>query len=421
MRRGVAGAGSVAALALIAALALTGCQLRGAVTPIYATPTPPPSATLGLPNGWTRVTDPALAASLAPAALGTQYDVFVGQPDPSAPRVFSLRRTDDFGKTWRDLTPPGIPGVSYPGSIAFATGAVSPLNPRIFILTLETQGTSCPGQTPASGGQCRYQYVTTDGGVTWRPLALPVPGVLGILSAIPSIRPPTQAQGGRLYSTVTDTSVSGTDGVVPPGRIVASVNGGATWRLADSDIAAHGLGVYGYAAAPSGSAVFAVTGTVASGPTSIWRSDNAGASWVRVAPLPGIAALDLMATVDRSTGEALLYLEADDSANHTHLYVSHTGGAPWLGNIDLTALNPTTGTPSFLAPLPDGSALMGDMSMMKVWNVTMRAPRDVAPASGSIGATGFTLQPLSNGRFRVWLVGANPMGAWFYAYTTFTV
>ncbi len=128
-----------------------------------------------------------------------------------------------------------------------------------------------------------------------------------------------------------------------------------------------------------------------------------------------------MATVDRSTGQALLYLESEDQSNSPHLFVSRTGGAPWLAQTDLAILTPYAGAPSFLAPLPDGSVLMGDMSVMKVWNAKMRAPRDVAPASGPIGATGFTLQPLSNGRFRVWLVGTNPHGAWFYAYTTFTV
>ncbi|HEX8732864.1 MAG TPA: sialidase family protein [Ktedonobacterales bacterium] len=418
MRRKLANVGVAALIALVTALALAGCQLRGAVTPIYITPTIIVSPTVRVPAGWTLAPTSSQVASIAPASLRTQYQASAGQSATGAPFLI-LRRTDDFGLHWTDLTPPATAGVMSASAIVNAIGQQSPLNPRIFILSLEMRGSPCSGQTEVSGAQCRYQYVTADGGATWRPLTLPVPGVLGILSAIPSIRPPTQAQGGRLYSTVTDTSVSGADGVVPPGRIVASEDGGATWRLADGDIAARGLRVYGYAAAPSGSTVFAVTGTATSGPTGIWRSDNAGASWARVGPLPGVAALDLMATVEHSSGKALLYLEADDQANHTHLYASYTGGAPWLANIDLTALNPATGAPSFLAPLPDGSALMGDMSMMKVWNATMRAPRTVAPASGPIGANGFTLQPLTSGRFRVWLVGTNPAGAWFYAYTTF--
>ncbi|MDE3230890.1 MAG: exo-alpha-sialidase [Chloroflexota bacterium] len=420
MGRRTTGAGSVALIALVAALALAGCQLRGAVTPIYTTPTVIVSPTIRVPAGWTLVTAPSQAPGIAPASLRTQYQAIAGQAATGAPFLI-LRRTDDFALHWTDLTPPAIADAAPPSTFVNAIGQESPLNPRVFILTLDTQGGSCAGQTAEAGAQCRYQYVTTDGGATWRPLTLPVPGVLGILSAIPSIRPPTQAQGGRLYSTVTDMSASGADGVVPPGRIVASVDGGATWRLADGDIAAHGLRVYGYAAAPSGLTIFAVTGTATTGPTGIWRSDNAGANWARVASLPGVAALDLMATVEHSTGKALLYLEADDQANHTHLYASRTGGAPWLANVDLTALNSATGAPSFLAPLPDGSALMGDMNTLKVWNTAMSAPRDVAPAFGPIGASGLTLQPLASEHYHVWLTGTTPAGAWFYAYTTFAV
>ncbi len=233
MCRRFAGAWGAALVAAVATLALAGCQLRGAVTPIIPTVTVSP--TISVPPGWTLVTAPSQVVGIAPASLRTQYLAFAGQSTTGAP-LFILRRTDDFGLHWTDLTPPTIAGVTSPLNIVDVIGQASPLNPRIFILTLKTQGSSCPGQAAESGGQCRYQYVTTNGGVTWRPLALPVSGVLGILSAIPSIRPPLQVQGSRLYTTVIDTAISGTGGTVPPGRLVTSVDGGATWRLADSDV-----------------------------------------------------------------------------------------------------------------------------------------------------------------------------------------
>lgn len=421
-RAGVNGATGPGALMLVAVigLALAGCQGsqagKGATT---STPTATAPTATAAPGGvWTRVTSASPDASGAPATLRTQYDTFAGQTSKTSAPEFRLRRSDDFGKTWVNLTPPQIPGASYPASVSYITGMMSPLNPQVFVLTMQLTGITCP----QSGGRaassiCQVQYVTADGGATWKSLALPTAGLLGFGPPIGLERSAFVAQATRLYSDVTQIQLA-SSGAMPPGRLVASDDGGVTWRLVDTALVARNTPVYAFTATPSGSTVFALVGvndpTLSPGqlpPLALWRSDDAGASWTAAGALPASDQGAMVAASD-ANGQTTLYLVAGDSYNAPRLFASHDGGASWT-----ECSEQSTEAPGLLGALPNGSILLDTANAVEEWDGSAHAPQAVAPPSGiSLGALA-TLQPQPDGSLRVWLVGSDSLGA-VVEYTT---
>jgi hypothetical protein len=403
-------------------LALAGCATASgapSVAPINGT-TPAPSVTTTPSGVWTRVASANLAASGAPATLRTWYDTFAGQTSKTSAPEFRLRRSDDFGKTWVNLTPPRIPGASYPASVNVISTVMSPLNPKVVILTLQLDNVTCPQASGQMGRSCQVQYESLNGGATWRLLALPAAGLLGVFGPFGAPNgAKLSAQGTRLYGVINDGMLAAS-GVVPPGRLVASDDGGATWRLDDATLAAHNLWIYSYTAAPGGSTIFALVGPTDTDaqengfpPLALWRSDNAGASWMAAGALPAGDQGDMAAAYNVATGQTLLYLIAGDKYDTPRLFASRDGGAAWT-----TCSEQSSTAPTLLGTLPDGSILLNTASAVEAWDGSAKAPHAVAQPSGLGGVENATLQPQPGGSMRVWLVGDDEQGNAVYEYTT---
>lgn len=422
----------------MALLALAGCASATAGNGVTTYPTiPAPTATAttatiaatATPAGsaWTRVSDLSQVASGAPATLRTRYDVFSGQDSKTSPAYFRLRRSDDFGQTWKNLTPPQISGVSYPANIGFVIGQISPLNPKVYTLTLQLYNVTCP----SGSRNCQVQYVTADGGSTWSKLTPPAPGLLGAQSpiSIPHGMAPL-AQETRLYSLVSQEALA-SSGVIPPGRLVVSSDGGVTWHSADAQLAAHNLMVYGFSAASSGSTVFAVVGPPSDmtpgplPPLALWRSDDAGATWSAAGPLPAGNTgnlVDMLAVSDQVGGT--LYALTGATMQTPSLYASHTGGATWIHVADLSNEAQTSNGTMLLTAIPngsDGSDVALDVSgVIEVWNARYTTPRAVTQPSGLMGQITTYVQPMTGGGTRLWLYGEDTNGP-VYEYTTLYV
>jgi hypothetical protein len=409
----------VGLLAAAMGLALAGCQSSSGAT-IYPTlPVPTATATLrppaatATPSGaaWTRVSATSPAASGAPATLRTQYDTFAGQTSKTSAPEFRLRRSDDFGKTWVNLTPPRIPGVSYPASVNFIGSVMSPFNPKVVILTLQLGTVTCPQANGQTGRTCQVQYVSLDGGATWKLLALPARGLLAVFGSFGGENGSNlSAQGARLYGIINDGMLAAS-GVIPPGRLVASDDGGATWRLIDATLAAHNLLIYSYTASPSGSAIFALVGPTDTNapsdgipPLALWRSDDAGASWAAADALPARDTGAMVAASDAATGRTLLYLIAGESYDTPRLFATHDGGATWTA-----CSEQSSAAPGLLGALPDGAVLLDTANAVEAWDGSAGAPHTVAQPSGiDFGIA--TVQSQPDGSLRVWLTGGDSHG-----------
>ncbi len=411
----------VAAVSLGLAMGLAGCgssTASGKAATGYPTlPVPTATATLAptaTPIGavWTRVSDLSQAASVAPAVLRTQYDVFSGQDSKTSAPYFRLRRSDDFGQTWVNLTPPQIAGVSYPANIGYVTGEMSPLNPKVYILTLQLYNAPCPN----GNRNCQIQYVTTDGGATWSHVTLPASGLLGAHSpiSIPQGMAPL-AQGTRLYSFLSSEQLAAS-GVTPSGRLVVSDDGGVTWRFTDAPLAARNLSVYGFTAPLSGSTVYAIVGAPLDsvpGPTptlSLWRSGDAGATWTAAGALPSQYVAGLLASVNQVNGQVSLYLLAGTKMDAPSLYASANGGATWSAPTALPENPVSTNMVTLLATLPNGDLLLNDYGVIEVWDGTASAPRIVTQPTGLQGGDTAYLTTLADGSTRLWLAGYDANG-----------
>lgn len=427
------GARVACAGALVAALglALVGCESGSAGGVTFYPTIPAPTATAipratATPSGaaWTRVSASSGAAATMPASLRVTYQVTYGQSDKGTPPQFSLRRSDDFGQMWVNLSPPSIAGLNYANSVTYAATTISPLNPQVAILSLQANGGSshCPlPNASATSDACQAQYVTQDGGATWAPLRLPAPGMLGLINLFGGYSHDNlTAQGARLYGSINDAMLASGGGNTPPGRLVVSDDGGATWRLVDSALAARNLLVYTYAAPASGSTIYALAGATNAmltpgelPPLSLWRSDNAGASWTQTGPLPAANFDQMLAARDAATGQTSLYVIVSDTPGSApRLYASHDGAHTWTpcGQAPASA-------GELLAALPTGSVLLDAASGVEEWDGSASVPRAVAQPTGLSAGPRATLQPQPDGSTRVWLSGGDAQGA-VVEYTT---
>ena len=218
-------------------------------------------------------------------------------------------RSNDSGATFHNITTPptSLQGAQF-------TLMVSPLDANHVVAAAYSgacvaQGdpqrrAEAPGAQASSSvaagttGACVQDFFSADGGQTWSALTLPVAGVIGEINGL--LRAPSlsygehavfSAQGGRLYAAAGAASVDGFILYTPGVRLVVSSDDGASWQLADSGL---GATICDFAAAPSGTTVYAITSAGCGGASvnatttpalTLWRSDNAGASWARVTTL----------------------------------------------------------------------------------------------------------------------------------------
>lgn len=416
--------GAVVAAALLVALfaGLLARQASQRPTP-GVTPTAGATATAtAVPAGvWTYVAAYRGVDGLvvAPSDPRVAYQMW------AAPARLTLRRTDDQGASWHDLTPPSISGVTYPNIAGPFLGFVSPIDPHVVYLIIGVQTTAgCGANGVANGQYCQLEYVSADSGQTWRPLALPAPGLmtaLGIgINGHPSIPGNIEAQGRRLYSVITSMRL-GTNTPPPPARLIVSDDGGFTWRLIDGAFRADGQGVYAYAATPSGTTIFVATeslnqptGAITTAPQiMLWRSVDGGAHWTQIGHPPNTDLLDMRVAWDAPFSTSILYLETADYRGRMYLVGGRfdNNGGSIDGPIVSLGIDPPGGI--LLTTLSDGSALIETkgavMQALQTSNSSAQA-NVVTQADGmSAYASAFT-QTLADGATRLWLVGQDEQG-----------
>ncbi len=309
----------------------------------------------------------ALLASHGGTSVGNPGDdgpglrvaaTYTGQPGlpvvaPSDPRVVYeyadnrqgpvLRRSDDGGATWSDLA---IPGANTTGaSVSALHLGVNPADASNVFLRADLgfargDPNGCPADATQKGAICPREYYSTDRGAHWNVPRLPVPGTLfdgGVFFFYPSWI--LQAQGSRLYAGMLNSPTA--LATAADIRIASTEDGGKTWRLADAGLAAQGLHVCDYLAAPHGETLFARTADVCSSsdpntlPTArrLWRSDDAGAHWTEVTVTRGPVARADVALVAASTsdtaGQVTLFASVPDASGVKTFYASTDSGQSW--------------------------------------------------------------------------------------------
>lgn len=373
---------AVGMIALVVALAGCGGQSeKAAATATIATQTAPATATPSGPGVWTTLTG---CPATIPARLRVLYQADI-QQQKSAPTIVTLKRSDDCGATWTNLTPPAIPGVSYTTDVSLMTIFASPLNANTAYLTLQMlqiNGTqTCPSTSSATTASrsttiCQPQFVTTDGGATWQALRLPVPGILGVLSATSPITDlmiegMLRAQGSLLYGVVTDWDI-GANSATPPGRLVVSSDGGVHWSSADSALAAQGYSVWDFAVTSTSSVVY-VTAEPFNDPSrqaptysptlSIWSSPNGGQTWTKSSPTPGSGTESgqggevMFMSAGMSGGKSIVYIVANNEGQ-ARMLASVDGGHSWQEDTQLKYADTGGEIFGLLGTLSDGSVVI---------------------------------------------------------------
>lgn len=406
-------------------LALVGCgggQSQTATATATATlipiPTTAPTQTPA-PSPWTAVTNLNTVASIAPSQWRVQYKTFTGVTTKGATPELWARRSDNFGVTYHSISLPSIPGGTNPTNVQVITGEESPLNPVVYFLTVQTQR-RCANNEP-----CQYQYVTMNGGSSWSALNLPVHGILGVTS---DANTGEVTQGQRLYGVVTDV-VLASSGVVPPGRLVVSGNGGATWSLADAGIFAAHLWIYNFAASPDGSTTVALAGQnfgtmlPTQNPTlSLWRSDNAGATWKNMGAPPVTFASGLRVATIPATGATAIYLLGSDAKNALRLYASVNGGATWPHSYTFPNSADASGSgATFIGTFADGAvALSSYDNSVQAWSPSDPAPTMIFPGPPGVQFIQGELltKPASHGVYTVWIISQADDGKLTYYYAS---
>jgi hypothetical protein len=365
-------------------------------------PSTGPSATATLPPDTTWVDQPKLDV------LSSGYQAEDAVITPSDPRVVYepgsllthtqirgntfptgkvfLRRTDDGGATWHSLPHPDAAHLGMlQDNSSNLTFLVSPLDPHVVFLKITAgwYGATCTPVLIQKGDgwtACDPQYRSTDGGATWTPLLTPDyhtghqanAGLMATQNGIQGgVSPVLRAQGSRLYSADQDRTAA---------RMLASDDDGATWRTVDDALVAHDGQIQDYTITPTGSTIVAIAAPgswAPPAPTSLrlWRSDDAGASWQRVAILP--TPYDDGFAVAPIAGQAqpLLYLDAPhitsywtDKLDNKQPTLSYTaddlrmstdGGRTWQSAPTAGIPSAQRTSPGLLGVLADGSIVVG--------------------------------------------------------------
>ncbi|HET9981591.1 MAG TPA: sialidase family protein [Ktedonobacterales bacterium] len=345
--------GLVAVAAVLTIAALFGVVLRqlptnGPAQRHPATATPAPAAGVWRNVGQFQARDGERVA-VAPS------DPYIVYRLNSA--TFAMERSDDGGATWRAVTiPPEIRQAPVNANPVFA---INPLSANTVYLTTfgDPSKIVCKSSVPPGGTlpatKCTEQYVTTDGGKNWQLLMLPDNGRLtGMLTQVLGLpKAPLLAQGNRIYSLMT------ADPYGDVYRLVVSTDG-VRWQTADGDLAATGQRIESYVASPTGMTVWTA---LADG--SLWRSDDAGAHWARIASLPAdqVPGTANLAAASAAAGKTILYIVTYSAPlgdiAPANVRVSSDGGKTWQNA-------PAVGVPNGQRAAPSAAMTRGDGSIV---------------------------------------------------------
>ena len=444
-----------AAVAVVATLAGVLHALSGArVAAPAANPTPNFAAHVTHARGhWADVVQYALGANstvyIAPSDARIAYRTITSPADPTAVK---LARTSDGGATWTTLTLPTDDGGWF-GGLAF-----SPLDAETVFLTLASDQNNphCPAfalgigaglglatlpvqhadesrldlQYPSSGGySCSFQYVSRDGGAHWSHPSFPWQAQHFADGGGPSSFP-GQVQGTTLFAAVTG-NLNGEyfDGE----RLVASEDGGSTWSAVDTAIYAAGQIVTSYTAIPGTTSLYAISvpQQTPSGQelhAALWSSEDAGAHWTRVGPVP-LAQAQLVGTTRTPSGLTLYAVgkQPDGPDGQVPVVASRNGGRTWVPVSSAGWPQGQMANLWSLDTLADGSLLMEFIGLPSApgmladnTNVSFYAwrPGDiewfpVTPRPGGGSVLQAWLTSPANGAQTLWIVVSSPQGATF--------
>jgi hypothetical protein len=370
-----------------------------------------PTPTPGI-SGWVSI--PALSNSHIQPAIAPSDPRVVYEQQPQS---VGIRRSDDDGAHWRNLPLP-VPA-SQVQSLQFM---VNPAKAQdiFLIVNLASSSSSCPtsqastGQINAYAGGCQVQYVSTDGGAHWGLMhwSAPVSGFSGTTVTVG----PVIAQGNRLYTLIYDAQQRQ--------RLIVSADGGATWQPADESLLAQQQGLCNFAAASSGSTLFAFVqpGTCAqavgylensaspaatqSGLT-VWRSDDAGAHWAQVGTFP-YQSPDTQAfmALGNNTSQPLLVGAAGIGDSYTRVF-SADGGATWQALPDQGLPGVVSNSLLAQTALSDGSLLSAQATQagnaLYAWRPGDQAWHQVTPLFTGRPSDPI-VAPSPNGQDTLWLV-----------------
>lgn len=449
--------GSVAAIVTLAAVvALIVVLLHNAApnrstarSGSSGTPQPNPSATattVPTPSGqWVAV--PGLANTTAQIMIAPSNPnvIYEDQTPAGGASKLTLRRSDDGGATWHPLAQPaGLPTPFDESAIL-----VSPLDANTIFETLTVYAIPHPGICQASGTSnalfsggpsCSVQFYSSDGGQHWSRLSLPVPGGLGA-PFVSSLTFPTSAealrpQGQRLYSAISNYSTVINTSFGGPGvRIIASDDGGKTWQLADGTLGTSGQNICDFTPTSTGTTIFAITQTSQCytdqhTATALWRSDDGGAHWTQIGPLPGPAASMLLVSRGASA-DPLIYVATpaypQQGVVDPRVAVSQDGGKTWLaapaaGIPDNPPSDQGLGTKGPLAVLSDGSVVkvfptQDNTVLFLAWKIGEKAWHAVAPVlQGTHYLDTCFTTPGGNGKATFWTIAEEGTGSTVFRY-----
>lgn len=426
-RRVVSWATAVAALVVIA-LITTALLASHAGKPATAGGPKNSTATPASSQGWTVIAGLDHLSAQPIIAPGNPKVIYLVGSQP-----LTLERSDNYGGDWRYVSLP--PSASQAQAAQFSISAGDAHN--IFLtLTFDLTSSVCTSSQASigsvnaySGSGCLFPYYSTDGGAHWG-LMRCVTCAQAVGAGGRALVGTIVAQGHHLYSTIYDQNQLL--------RLVTSTDGGATWRFADGVLIPKGLGICGFAAAPTGSSVYALVQTgycsqavgyvngVATHPQAqsglaIWRSDDAGAHWSRIGAFP-YQQPDTAAfrAIDTGGAQPTLLAAAGQAATYQRL-MSTDGGKTWQ--------------PLPMQRLPDNAALYAPLTALSDGSLLTRAqPPSFSPT------TFYALKPGSqtwqqiappldadaadpivssaDGNDTLWVVSTDHQGQWsVWAYT----